>query len=68
MEEVLVRHLNITEATTNFHNCDKDQRYDERTDIYVTKLRDAAISCNYIIECECSCKKETVVDFSDRMN
>ena len=48
MEEVLVCRVNITEATTNFHSCDKDQRYNKRTDTYVIRLRDAAVDMTYI--------------------
>ena len=61
MQEVLVHHVMV-----NFHSWDKDQRYDKRTDTYIKRLRDAAVSCNYIIECKCSCNKKTVVDFYDR--
>ena len=43
------------------------QKLDERTETYITKLRDAAVSCDYTINFTCKCKEESVVDYSDNL-
>ena len=67
MEKVLVCRINIAEATTNFHSDIYNQKSDERTDTYVTRLRDAVVACQYFDQCTCECTKTITIDFSDRM-
>ena len=67
MEKVLVRRINIAEATTNFHSDLYNQKSDERTDTYVTRLRDAVVACQYFDQRTCKCSESMTFDFSDRM-
>ena len=53
MKDILVRRVNVAEARTNFHSKELDQKSDERMDTYVTRVKDAAVSCNYLFKCSC---------------
>ena len=53
----------VAEARTNFHSKELDQKSDERMDTYVTRVKDAAVSCNYLFNCSC----QKVHDFSDEL-
>ena len=37
MKNILVHHINMAEARTNFHSKELDQKSDERMDTYVTR-------------------------------
>ena len=65
MKNILVRRVNVAEARTNFHSKELDQKSDERMDTYVTRVKDAAVSCNYLFQCPCACKLTS--DFSDEL-
>ena len=53
MKNILVCHINLAETRTKFHSKELDQKSDEQMDTYVTRIKDAAVSCNYLFNCSC---------------
>ena len=66
IEKLMKKRVHKGNARMDLHRL--RQKLDERTKTYVTKLRDAAISCNYTINstCKCGCNVESVIAPSER--
>ena len=65
MEKLMKKRINKGNARMDLH--DLRQAPDERTETYVTKLKDAAVSCDYTINFTCKCKEVSVVNYSDNV-
>ena len=65
MEKLMKKRIHKGNARMDLHEL--RQAPDEKTETYVTKLKDAAVSCDYTINFTCKCKEVSVVDYSDNV-